>query len=398
MIKLKNGIRLLFIKNNQKYVNVDFCYRVGNKDENKNQCGFAHLLEHLFFRSTKEKKYSDILIELEQYGSQVNACTKQEFTHFFMDCLVNSFNKSFDLFMDLITNDYYDDKEYINIIKIVNEEIKLYQKSPIEILKDSINKKVYKCGMKNSITDRQFVEIPNKKDIIDFKKRYYCSNNLIVTISGKMTYSIRKNVIDKLNSMKSNICFINDATLNYNKATSLPKAVVANNQIIIGQRFIYHTNSFDDFIKIKILSKLLGGSLTSRLFTSLREDRGMVYSVYSYSDMFINHVTLTIIAHMDSNNYKDVKSILNINISKKNLSKVSKCEFDKAKELLCLNFTQEFSSNKTLSQFVSECYKIYSLQLNFKKFIKYIKGITYDNFITFCKSLDYNWYNAIFQY
>ena len=82
MIKLKNGIRLLFIKNNQKYVNVDFCYRVGNKDENKNQCGFAHLLEHLFFRSTKDKKYSDILIELEQYGSQVNACTKQEFTHF----------------------------------------------------------------------------------------------------------------------------------------------------------------------------------------------------------------------------------------------------------------------------------------------------------------------------
>ena len=133
MIKLKNGIKLLFINNNQKYINVDFAYKVGNKDENENQQGFAHLLEHLFLRSTKDKKYSGIINELEQYGSQINACTKQEFTHFFMDCLTNQFKRSFNLFIDLLTNDFYDNQEYFNAIQIVNEEVELYRKSPIDI-------------------------------------------------------------------------------------------------------------------------------------------------------------------------------------------------------------------------------------------------------------------------
>jgi len=398
MIKLKNGIKLLFIKNNQKYINIDFAYRVGNKDENENQRGFAHLLEHLFLRSTKNKKYSEIINELEQYGSQINACTKQEFTHFFMDCLTNQFKSSFNLFIDLLTNDFYDNQEYAKAIQIINEEIELYRKSPIDILKDTLNKNIYDCGMQNSVTDRKFKDSPNLSDIIDFKKKYYRNNNLVVTISGKITHTIKKYIINKLTLIKSEV-YDNDCKLPKFKETSLlPDEVLNNKQFIIGKRYIYPTNTFEDLLKLKILGKILGGSLSSRLFTSLREDKGLVYSVYSYSDMFINHSTLTVITNVGSDKYKQTISLLDKNLSKDNLLTINLSEFEKAKTLLCLNFAKEFSINNTLSQFASECYAIYSLQLDYKKLIKYIKNITYNQFIRFCSSLNDSWYNSIVQY
>lgn len=398
MIKLKNGIKIIFIKNNQKYINIDFAYKVGNKDENENQRGFAHLLEHLFLRATKDKKYSEIINELEQYGSQINACTKQEFTHFFMDCLTNQFKSSFNLFIDLLTNDFYDNQEYAKAIQIINEEIELYRKSPIDILKDTLNKNIYDCGMQNSVTDRKFKDPPNLSDIIDFKKKYYRNNNLVVTISGKITHTIKKYIINKLTLIKSEV-YDNDCKLPKFKETSLlPDEVLNNKQFIIGKRYICKTNSFEDFIKLKILGKILGGSLSSRLFTSLREDKGLVYSVYSYSDMFINHSTLTVITNVGSDKYKQTISLLDENLSKDNLLTINLSEFEKAKTLLCLNFAKEFSINNTLSQFASECYAIYSLQLDCKKLIKYIKNITYNQFIRFCSSLNDSCYNSIVQY
>ncbi|MBQ8430400.1 MAG: insulinase family protein [Clostridia bacterium] len=398
MIKLKNGIRLIFVKNNQKYINVDFAYRVGNKDENENQRGFAHLLEHLFLRSTKNKKYSTIINELEQYGSQINACTKQEFTHFFMDCLTSQFKNSFNLFLDLLSNDFYDKNEYVKTINIINEEVELYRKSPIDILKDTLNKNIYNCGMKNSITDRKFEGIPNLDAIKDFKNKYYCNNNLVVTVSGKTTFAIRKYIIDKLSLMKNNEYIRDDDVLKLKESTLLPSEVTTDKQFIVGKRYIHYTNSFEDFLKLKILGKLLGGSISSRLFTSLREDRGLIYSVYSYSDMFTTHSSLTVITHVGSDKYKETISLLEANLSKDKLSTINTSEFDKAKTLLCLNFAKEFSINNTLAQFVSECYSIYFLQLNYKELIKHIQNIRYNEFIDFCSSLNDNWYNSIVQY
>ena len=225
MIKLKNGIKILFIKNNQKYINIDFAYQVGNKNENENQHGFAHLLEHLFLRSTKNKKYSTIINELEQYGSQINACTKQEFTHFFMDCLTNNFKNSFNLFLKLITNDFYDIEEYVKAVKIVNEEVELYRKSAIDILKDTLNKNIYSCGMKNSVTDRKFENAPNISNVIEFKNKHYCNNTLTVTISGKISHAIKKYIINKLTLMKSADCTIDTTFPQFKEISLLPSEV-----------------------------------------------------------------------------------------------------------------------------------------------------------------------------
>lgn len=398
MIKLKNGIKILFIKNNQKYINIDFAYQVGNKNENENQHGFAHLLEHLFLRSTKNKKYSTIINELEQYGSQINACTKQEFTHFFMDCLTNNFKNSFNLFLKLITNDFYDIEEYVKAVKIVNEEVELYRKSAIDILKDTLNKNIYSCGMKNSVTDRKFENAPNISNVIEFKNKHYCNNTLTVTISGKISHAIKKYIINKLTLMKSADCTIDTTFPQFKEISLLPSEVATGKQFIVGKRYIYPTNTFEDFLKLKILGKLLGGSISSRLFTDLRETRGLVYSVYSYSDMFTNHSTLTVIVYVGSDKYKETIFLLESNLSKNKLLAINSREFNKAKTLLSLNFAKEFSTNNTLSQFVSECYAVYSLQLDYKKLVKIIKNISYNEFIDFCKSLNSDWYNSIVQY
>lgn len=398
MIKLKNGIKLIFLKNNKKYINIDFAYRVGNKNENKNQRGFAHLLEHLFLRSTQDKKYSTILNELEQYGSQINACTKQEFTHFFMDCLAQHFKKSFDLFLCLLTNDYYDRNEYIKILNIVNEEIELYRKSPIDVLKDSLSKNVYCSEMKNSVLDTKFENVLNLDSIMDFKIKNYCNNNLIVTISGDISHEIKKYIINKTKLIQSGIGTIDSKLSKFKDIVSLPQKIEPDKHFIVGKRNVVYTNNFRDFVKLKILGKLLGGSISSRLFTKLREDKGLVYSVYSYSDMFTKHCTLTIIVHVASNNYKETVHLLEKILSKDELLTVNINEFDKAKTLLCLNFAKEFSDNNILAQFISEIYGIYSVVLNYKKLIKLIKNISFNEFIDFCKLLSENWYNSIVQY
>ena len=399
MIRLKNGIKIIFIKNNKKYININFTYMVGNKNESDLQCGFAHLLEHLFLRSTRNKKYSEIIKELESCGAQINACTKMEFTHFYMDCLLGQFKNSFDLFLDLLINDYYNDDEFVKAVNIVNEEIELYKKSPIDVLNVSLNKNIYDCGMKNSITDRKFENIPQLSDLIDFKNKYYRSDNLVVTISGKITHSIKKYIRYKLLAVMQGDSNCDDCSMvRFQETVTLPYCVEDDKQIIIGKRYIYPTNNFDDFVKIKILGKILGGSISSRLFNNLREDKGLVYSIYSYSDMFVKHATLSIVVYVGPDKYKTTLSLLDENLSKDQILTISLNEFKKAKMLLCLNFAKEFSENCNLSHFVSESYFIYSLQLNYKKFIKNIKKIKYNDFMNFCNSINNNWYNSIVQY
>lgn len=398
MIKLKNGITLIFLKNNKKYINIDFSYRVGNKNEKNNQLGFAHLLEHLFLRSTKNKKYLNIMNSLEQNGTQINACTKQEFTHFFMDCLINQFRNSFDLFIDLLLNNFYDNTEYIKTINIVNDEIELYRKSPIDILKDNLNKIIYNCGMRNSITDNRFDIIPSLDDLIAFKNDYYRNNNLVVTVSGKISIRIKNYITRKLNLIQNNKFLESAEKLDLKTSLPLPNKVTTCNRFIIGKRYVCESNTFENFLKLKILGKLLGGSVSSRLFSNLRENNGLVYSVYSYSDMFTNHCTLTNIVYVNHDKYSETVSLLETELSKDCISTINLNEFNKAKKLLCLNFAKEFSINNILSQFISECYQIYSIQLNYTKLIDCINKITYDEFMSFCKNLNDNWYNAIVGY
>ena len=109
--KLKNGITLIFEKNNSKSVAVEIMFKFGSNFENRRTLGLAHFLEHMLFEGTKNRKDSrEIANEIEKYGGEFNAYTTGDRTAFFIKIINKRFDVALDILSDMVSNPIFPKK------------------------------------------------------------------------------------------------------------------------------------------------------------------------------------------------------------------------------------------------------------------------------------------------
>jgi predicted Zn-dependent peptidase len=312
---LSNGLRVIMNKNNSTpTATIIAMVNVGSNWETPEINGIAHYLEHLFFKGTKKRPTQRLIaLELEKYGAISNAFTSREITCYHIKVNYEHLEKIIEILGDILSNSLYKKQELDTEKKVVLNEINQRMSSPSYVLDREFNK----CFFKNlpnakSVSGTSATVSKITRDMVfAFLYRFYRPENMIISVAGNFkSYPYLMTLLEKhLNNLYHHNYLLTSKTFtntleklnnNYDKWQIIynlqPNLFINSNEIILNNHIIpkmdlnhsfivigFNGCNYQDENKMKnqLLSIILGGTMSSRLFNIIRDKYGLVYSISS---------------------------------------------------------------------------------------------------------------------
>lgn len=362
-----NGLKLITAPlENTKAVTVMFLIGVGSRYEEKNLNGISHFLEHIFFKGTEKRPTTlDIAKELDSVGASYNAFTGEEYTGFYVRAASEHFDLALDVLTDLIYKSKFDEAEIEKEKGVIIEEINLNQDNPQSYIVDLAKELFYgDTPLGRVITGKkEVIKSFRQNDFTKYRDLHYSPNNMIAVVAGGPSISLGtgKNEIDwqkkvhdyfdKIPSKKDNIFekIIEDqkepGILVHHKKTDQA-------HLILGFRTIARTSEQRPIIRV--LNNLLGETMSSRLFTEVREKRGLAYYISSEMADFQDCGAVAVSAGVDISRAEEAVKVILDEFSKLKNQKVVTDELLRAKENLKGRMYLGLEESFAVAEFLAE--------------------------------------------
>ncbi len=287
---LKNGIRVVSeFHPESRAVAMGIWVDVGTRDEPIKQIGISHLLEHMVFKGTKTRTSYQIARSLEALGGELNAFTSRENTCYHALVLKDHWGEALDILTDLVSNMKFSKKDFIREKSVILQEIAMAEESPEDYVYDHFFERCFGhhplgrsiLGSLETVTHIKMGEV-----YAHYKKTYQGSN-LIISAAGNIDHEelVRKAEQLLANKKKSNPTKRN-LKPRWKSERWVKEKETEQIHFLIGMPFP-HFESPDRFAGV-ILNTVLGGGMTSRLYQSIRERKGLAYATYSMMNSFID--------------------------------------------------------------------------------------------------------------
>ncbi len=285
--KTSNDIRVISQHMpNFSSVSLGIWAEVGSRNELEKEQGISHLLEHMAFKGTKTRTAKEIAMEIENVGGDINAATSVERTSYYVRMLKNDIEIGISILSDIIQNSIFDPSELDKEKNVIFQELASYKDSPDDMVFENIQSAAYKDqAIGRSILGNKETLINIKSnDLKSYLNKFYHSNNLTIVATGSVDHNQLHNLCEKYFESTQN----GDTPLTI-KADYKPSQIretrdIEQAHIIYAfEGCSYHN---DNLYVAHLLSNILGGGMSSRLFQNIREGRGLAYSVFSFSSSY----------------------------------------------------------------------------------------------------------------
>lgn len=356
---LPNGLRLLTVPmEGTQTVTVLITVGAGSRYENEKIAGISHFLEHMFFKGTKKRPNTlAISEELDSVGGEYNAFTGKDRTSYFAKVDSKHFEKALDVVSDIYLNSKLDSKEIEKEKGTILQELNMYEDTPIMNIGDVFENLLYdgKPLGREIIGHKKTIASLKREDFIKYLNRFYISNDTVLCIAGKFDENrARKLAAKYFSRMRRNK---KPEFIRVSEKQSGPAAKVKNKKtdqthLALGVR-TFDYNHKDRFI-LALLSVILGGNMSSRLFIEVREKRGLAYYVRTGIEAFADCGYLVTQAGVDHDKLKlTAKTILN-EYRKISQKKVRGKELKRAKEYIKGKSIMDLESSDQVAAFFSD--------------------------------------------
>jgi predicted Zn-dependent peptidase len=272
-------------------VTVGIWVRRGSRHESRQLNGICHFIEHAVFKGTRTRSALDIAIESDRLGGHFDAFTTHEVTGFTMKVADTALPQAFDLLADMIARPRFDEEDIRREQKVIIEEMKMVEDTPDEFLGELFNAAYFPnhpLGLPIEGTEETVSSFDHQLTA-DFHAREYSPKNLVIVAAGNVEH-------DRLVEMASRAFAENGAGEGSIEASTAPtpaapilierKKELEQAHLIIGA--VWPDAKSDERYTASLLASILGGGTSSRLWQSIREERGLAYSVgaggSAYSD------------------------------------------------------------------------------------------------------------------
>ena len=337
--ELNNGIRVIseYIPHFRS-ISLGFWLAVGSRNENKEINGVSHFIEHLLFKGTKKRSYRDIAVEFDKMGAEFNAFTDKENCFVYVDFIDTHLDKCIDLLFDILMNPSFLDGHIKTEKKVILEEIKMVEDSP----SDKIMKYFYKA-----ILDRHPLSLPilgtrnslrkiEKTDILDYFSKNFDISNAVISAAGNIKHGdlidrVRRNM-GKIERKRTRGDFISQKTPDNRGIKKVYGSKTKSAHICFGGLGCKRDN--DDKYPISLFTILFGGSMSSRLFQKIREEKGLAYSIHSSNTQYIDTGVVFIYAASSPKNTGIILKLIKDEISDVRRNGVKEVELERARENL----------------------------------------------------------------
>ncbi|WP_157014993.1 M16 family metallopeptidase [Mesorhizobium xinjiangense] len=255
----------------------------GSRNEREDEHGIAHLLEHMAFKGTGSRTAWDIASQIEDVGGEINAATSVETTSFFARVLKDDVPLAVDLLADILTDSRFDPSELEREKHVILQEIGAAHDTPDDIVFDRFTEAAYRHQTigRSILGTPETVASFSPEQIHSFMQRQYGAERMVVVAAGGVRHEdFVREVEKRLGSFRAKAPGRVPQTANYVGGDYREHRDLMDAQIILGfEGRAYHVR---DFYASQILSMILGGGMSSRLFQEVREKRGLCYAVYAF--------------------------------------------------------------------------------------------------------------------
>ena len=311
MVKVKtypNGLRVI-VKEIEyvQSVTMGIMVGVGSAFETQSENGISHFIEHVNFKGTEKRTAFDISDEIDSIGAQINAFTSKDVTCYYVKCIRDHVEKSFEILSDIFLNSVYPKEELDKERTVIIEEINMTEDTPDDLCIDKLATAFFgDRGYGATILGPMENALRfSRDDIFNYRKKYYVPKNTVISFAGKVKYEEVIDMVDKYFAGYQGESIYVPHLVETNVYTNDVCVDKSIEQVHFGLAIPSAEISSDKRYASLCLSSILGGGMSSRLFQSVREKRGLAYSVYSFMSSYKEAGVLYIYAGV---NPKTVKS------------------------------------------------------------------------------------------
>ena len=337
---LSNNVRAIVAPiSGTKTVTVLVLFGVGSRYEQKAINGISHFIEHMMFKGTKKRPTAlSISKELDGVGAEYNAYTTKENTGYWIKVNYEHLHLALDMVSDMLYNSLFSADEIEREKKVICEELRMYRDNPIMYVDTLLEQVMFEpspLGWDIGGDDQTILGM-KRVDMIEFRDTHYHGKNLVVGIAGNCEEKIGIEMIERYfggsweRAGERNVC-----QRCPKHKQSAPKLLVhfkETEQVQFDMGFHAYAHGDDKSYAAALLSIILGGPMSSRLFISVRERRGLCYSIRASHQSFLDTGIFSIQAGLDGSRLEEaIKVILN-ELSKIAAKGVTTAELKRAKE------------------------------------------------------------------
>ncbi len=385
----ENGIRV--VTEEIPYVrsaSVGVWFKTGSRNEADHNQGLSHFIEHLLFKGTKTRSARQIAEAIDDVGGQLNAFTSKEYTCYYVKALDNHFPLAIEILSDMILNSLFDPVEMEKEKGVIYEEIRMYEDSPDELAHDLLLKAIWgdhPLGY-NTLGTHETVRGISREMIFEYMKEHYMPKNIVISVVGNVKHEYVMDMISKaFGSHSGNVPKGGNPAPALKRRKCLKEKDIEQVHLCIGTEGFSRTDKRK--YALSVLDSIVGGGMSSRLFQELREERGLVYSTYSYHTSFIDTGLFAIYAGMSPKNTAQVLEIISSELDRIRHGDIREKEINRAKEQLKGNLVMSLENTSNRMSRLAKQELFYDRIYTPEETMAFIDSVTIDDLLKVAEGL-----------
>jgi predicted Zn-dependent peptidase len=346
-IVLPNGVRIL-----HEYIpyvrsaSLGFWVGTGSRYEDAKMSGASHFIEHMLFKGTETRTAAELASLMDAIGGQTNAFTTKECTRFHRRVLDTHLPQLTDVLCDMFFSSKFDEADVMNERGVILEEIDMYEDTPEDLSSERLSSAVFKgfSLARPILGTKPTLDRMTGQTLRQYKAEHYRPDRVVVAVSG----SYRPEDVDRLKGIFAQMPAggknsFKDAV--YTPTFTVKRKSLEQNHLNIAFPGVAVTDQ--DRFAVQLLSDILGGGMSSRLFQTVREERGLCYSVYSYGSSYIDTGLFSIYTALGRETEREALRVIVEEISKFKNEGVTEDELIRAREQVKANVLMGLESTST---------------------------------------------------
>ena len=373
---LDNGLRVITERMDRvETVSVGAWVGVGARHEPEAVNGVSHLLEHMVFKGTKKRSARAIAEEIEAVGGHMNAYTAREHTAYYAKMLKEDLGLAMDVIGDLVQHATLDADELERERHVVIQEIHQLHDTPDDIVFENFQAVAFpdQALGRSVLGSEALIEGMSRDAVLDYMTTHYAAPVSVVSAAGALEHD---RVVDMVRHTFA------DLPAGAPAAREAARYVGGDVRVDRDLEQVHITLGFeglayddDDYYAASVLSALLGGGMSSRLFQEVREKRGLVYSIYSYQSAYADGGLFGVYAGTGSGEVTELMPLIADELNKVRLS-VDEDEVARARAQLKASILMSLESTSSRCEQLARQMLIYGRPVPAEEIVAKVDAVT----------------------
>ena len=372
---LENGLRVATdTMDSVETVSLGAWVGVGARHESPEVNGVAHFLEHMVFKGTRRRSARDIAEQIEAVGGQINAYTGRENTAFYAKVLAEDSELALDILSDILQHSIFDPGELARERAVILQEIGQAADTPDDIVFDHFQETAYPSqALGRPVLGRsETVSAMDRRCLMDHLSRHYGPEDMVVAAAGRIEHDFFRDTVAKAFDALPPGAKQAPEPAAYRGGDHREVRDLEQVHLILGFEGLgYHD---PDYYGSLMLSTLLGGGMSSRLFQEVREERGLAYAIYSFVSAYGDSGLFGVYAGTSESDTSELLSVV-VDEFAKLPSDIGEEELERARAQLRASVLMSRESSLSRCEHLAQQLLVYGRPLSLEEIVERIEAV-----------------------